>query len=142
MRGYCAEFAKHQQVDVDFTQSNVPSSLPPDIALGLFRVLQEALHNAVKHSGAQKFEVCLSGVSGQAPASGAAVAGVQLTIRDHGKGFDPEATASGSGLGLVSMRERVNLVKGAISIISKPNFGTEITVRIPLFTDSGARRSA
>jgi len=132
MRGFCREFAKHQKVEVDFTHSNVPGSLPPDVALGLFRVLQEALRNAVKHSGVRKFEARLLGVRD----------GIQLTIRDSGKGFDPDATASGDGLGLVSMRERVNLLKGTISIVSKPKHGTEISVRIPLVAETGASQHA
>jgi len=132
MRGFCREFAKHQKVEVDFTHSNVPGSLPPDVALGLFRVLQEALRNAVKHSGVRKFEARLLGVRD----------GIQLTIRDSGRGFDPDATASGDGLGLVSMRERVNLLKGTISIVSKAKHGTEITVRIPLVAETGASQHA
>ena len=130
--GFCREFAKHQKVKIDFVQSNVPSHLPSEVALGLFRVLQEALRNAVKHSGVRKFEVGLLGVSG----------GIQLKVRDSGKGFDPEAAESGQGLGLVSMRERVSLLKGTISILSKPEFGTEITVRIPLVVGMGASQAA
>jgi len=132
MRGFCAEFAKRQKVEVDFTHSHVPSSLPPDIALGLFRVLQEALHNAVKHSGVGRFEARLVGIPGE----------IQLTIRDSGKGLDLEAAMSGHGLGLLSMRERVNLLKGRISIVSKPKHGTEITVRIPAVAETDASQQA
>jgi signal transduction histidine kinase len=128
MKGFCEELAKRQKVAVDFAASNVPRSLLPDAALGLFRVLQEALQNAVKHSGVLRFDVRLMGVPG----------GIQLTVRDSGKGFDPESALSGRGLGLVSMRERANLLKGTISIVSRPNFGTEITVRIPLVAEGGA----
>jgi len=80
----------------------------------------------------RKFEARLLGVRD----------GIQLTIRDSGRGFDPDATASGDGLGLVSMRERVNLLKGTISIVSKPKHGTEITVRIPLVAETGASQHA
>jgi PAS domain S-box-containing protein len=132
MRSFCAEFAKHQKVEVDFGHSNVPSSLSPEVALGLFRVLQEGLHNAVKHSGVRKFEARLMGVPG----------GIQLSIRDSGKGLDLEAAMSGHGLGLISMRERVKLLKGTISIVSKPKHGTEITVRIPVVAETGASQHA
>jgi PAS domain S-box-containing protein len=134
MRGFCEEYARRQEVEIDFAYNNVPNSLPSDVALGLFRVLQEALHNAKKHSGVLKFEARLMGVQGH----------LELTIRDHGKGFDPEAASSGQGLGLVSMRERINLLKGTISIISKPKFGTEITARVPIAAeaDAGQRASA
>jgi PAS domain S-box-containing protein len=132
MKGFCGEFAKHQKVEVDFAHSNVPSPLPPDVALGLFRVFQEALRNAVKHSGVRKYEVRLLGAPGR----------IQLTIRDSGKGFDPEEAMSGQGLGLVSMRERINLLKGAIAIVSKPKCGTEITVSIPLAAETSASQHA
>jgi signal transduction histidine kinase len=132
MRGFCEEYAKRQGVKIDFAYNNVPKSLPSDVALGLFRVLQEAMHNALKHSGVRRFEAGLMGVPG----------GIQLTIRDSGKGFDPEAAMSGQGLGLVSMHERVNLLKGTISIVSKPKFGTEITVRIPLVAETGTGQQA
>jgi PAS domain S-box-containing protein len=122
MKGFCEEFAKHQNVEVDFADSNVPSHLPPDTALGLFRILQEALHNALKHSGVRRFEVRLKSVP----------RGLRLTVRDSGKGFDADLAITGRGLGLVSMQERVSLLKGTISIASKPNLGTEIKVDIPL----------
>ena len=64
MRGLCEELANHQKVTIDFLHSAVPSRLPPDVSLCLFRVLQEALRNAVKHSGVPRFEVQLLGASG------------------------------------------------------------------------------
>jgi len=132
MKGFCSEFAKHQKVQIDFVHSSVPASLPPDVAVGLFRVTQEALRNAARHSGVRKFEVRLLGVPNS----------IELKIRDSGKGFDLEAAMSGLGLGLVSMRERVNLLKGTISIRTQPNFGTEITVRIPLVAEASASQPA
>jgi signal transduction histidine kinase len=89
--------------------------------LCLFRVLQEALHNAAKHSRARSFEVQLWGTSGE----------VQLTVRDFGVGFDPEVARQGRGLGLISMQERLNLVSGRISIQSEPQAGTVVNVRVP-----------
>jgi signal transduction histidine kinase len=96
--------------------------LPPDVSLCLFRVLQEALRNAVRHSGVQQFEVRLLGRPQE----------IELKIRDEGAGFDPDEASRGGGLGLVSMRERVSLLHGTISISSKANSGTEIALRIPL----------
>jgi len=78
------------------------STLPLEIGLTLFRVLQEALHNAVKHRGASRVGVKLDVDSGE----------VELTIDDSGKGFDAEEAMQGTGLGLTSMRERVWLVNG------------------------------
>ena len=121
MRSFCSEFAAQQKVKIDFSSRNVPDRLDEEISLCLFRILQEALSNAVKYSGVRHFEAQLAG----SPAE------VQLTIRDRGKGFNVEVAQGSSGLGLISMRERVSLVKGSISIHSKPMRGTEVEVRIP-----------
>jgi PAS domain S-box-containing protein len=120
-KSFCKEFSEQQKIEIVFTQSNIPPTLPPDISLCLFRVLQEALQNAAKHSGTQRIEVGLCGLPGE----------VELTIRDGGRGFDPQTVISGRGLGLTSMRERVGLVKGTISISSTPTSGTEIKLRVP-----------
>jgi PAS domain S-box-containing protein len=119
---FCDELAQHRKVDIAFVHSSVPTSVPPDVALGLFRVLQEALHNAVKHSKVRNFEVQLMGRPGE----------IELKVRDSGVGFGLEPTMHGPGLGLISMRERVHLLKGALTIASRPMHGTEITVRVPV----------
>jgi signal transduction histidine kinase len=97
----------------------------PEIGLCLFRVLQEALHNAAKHSGVKRVEVQLREESGE----------IHLIVKDSGRGFDVEAAKGGKGLGLTSMRERVRLVNGTIEIQSKPMGGTSIHVRVPLQPD-------
>lgn len=121
MKSWCKEFSQRQKVDVDF-KSDVSSSLPFEIGLSLFRVLQEALHNAVKHSGVKRVEVLLDEQSDQ----------IHLLVRDSGCGFDAEAAKRGSGIGLTSMQERVRLINGTISFESKPMGGTTIRVRVPL----------
>jgi PAS domain S-box-containing protein len=120
-KGFCQEFSEQQKIEIAFTQSNIPPTLPPDISLCLFRVLQEALQNAAKHSGAQRIEVGLCGMPGE----------LELTIQDCGRGFDPQTVMNGRGLGLTSMRERVGLAKGTISISSGPTGGTEVKLRVP-----------
>ena len=122
MKSFCNEFAEQQKVEIDFVADDVPGSVPQDVSLCLFRVLQEGLHNAVKHSGVRHFEAQLRGVYGE----------LQLAIRDSGVGFDPGAAESNRGLGIVSMRERAGLVNGMVSIVSKPTGGTEIRVRVPM----------
>ena len=122
MEGFCKEFAEQQQVQIAFKSQDLPSSLQQNISLCLFRVLQEALHNAAKHSGTRYFEVQLWGTSGE----------VLLTVRDFGVGFDPEVARQGRGLGLISMQERLNLVNGRISIRSEPKVGTVVNVRVPV----------
>ena len=129
---FCREFSEHEKLEIDFHSIDVPPAVPPDISLCLFRVLQEAMHNAAKHSGAPYIEVNLRGVSGE----------IQLTIRDSGVGFDPEEAMKRNGLGLISIRERVGLVGGTFSIFSRPDSGTEISVQIPISTGERASRTA
>ena len=124
MQGFCREFSDQHQVEVRFAHEQVLRSLPPDISLCLFRILQAALTNALKHSGVKYFEVQLNGTSEV----------IHLTVRDAGVGFNLEKVLSGHGIGLISMRERVRLVNGRISIQSKPNGGTTIEVHVPLST--------
>jgi PAS domain S-box-containing protein len=121
-RSFCKEVAEQHKVTADFAADGVPREVPQDVSLCVFRILQESLNNAIKHSGAQHFEVRLRGVSNE----------IELTVRDSGMGFDAPAALSGHGLGLISMRERASLVKGTISITSKPMAGTEITLRVPI----------
>jgi signal transduction histidine kinase len=120
MKSWCREFAERQKMEIDF-RSAVPSALPRQVGLSLFRVLQEALHNVIKHSGVRRVEIQLREDSSE----------IHLVVSDSGRGFDPEAALQGKGLGLTSMRERVRLVNGTISIESKPMGGTTIHVRVP-----------
>ena len=132
MKGFCKEFGAHQKVEIDFTNHDLPSALPPDISLCLFRVLQEALHNSAKHSGAQRFEVQLWGTSGE----------VHLRVSDSGAGFDVETAMKSRGIGLTSMQERLQLVKGDFSIDSQPQRGTTIHARVPLHSGTDSIRAA
>jgi PAS domain S-box-containing protein len=122
MKGFCREFGEHYKVEIDFDSRGLPRQLPPDVSLCLFRVLQEALHNAAKHSEVKGFDVQLWGTSGD----------VHLTISDLGSGFDTEAAMRGQGLGITSMQERLKLVKGELTITSQPKRGTTIHARVPL----------
>jgi len=122
MRGHCQELGEQTKVKVDFKSQDLPTPLPPDISLCLFRVMQEALRNAVKHSGSRHIEVGLWGTPDE----------IHLAVSDHGIGFDREAAKESRGLGLVSMEERLKLLKGTISIESQPNRGTTIHARVPL----------
>ena len=100
--------------------------------LCLFRVLQEALSNAVKHSGVRRIEVQLYQGVGE----------IGLRVSDAGVGFDPELARNKSGLGLVSMRERVRLVQGTLSVESKLYGGTTIHARVPLERNDKAFEAA
>ena len=122
IRGFCSEVSARQKVDVDFTHQDVPKAVRPDIATCLFRVLQEALQNAVRHSSATRFSVNLQGTQ----------KAISLTVRDAGRGFDPASVSQHGGLGLTSMRERLKLVAGELVIESQPGLGTTIVARVPL----------
>jgi PAS domain S-box-containing protein len=130
IRSWCKEFGDRHKIEVDF-KSDVSRLFPPEVGLTLFRVLQEGLHNAVKHSGVKRVQVQLCENAGE----------VHLIINDLGKGFDPNALQE-KGLGLISMRERVRLINGSIDIQSKPMSGTTIQVRVPLSSGYAPQRAA
>jgi len=122
IRGLCREISEHQQAEIHFTERNVPKSVPPDVALALFRITQESLHNALKYSGVRDFTVRMKGTRTQ----------IELIISDNGAGFDMTQAERGCGLGLISMRERILAVKGTLSIESQPMHGTKVSVHVPL----------
>jgi PAS domain S-box-containing protein len=116
----CEEIAEQQHASVSFENLGVPDSLAPDVSLCLFRVLQETLHNAAKHSGVQHVQVRLWHADGE----------VHLLVSDRGRGFDVASARFGRGLGLISMEERVKLVSGQLSIDSRAHDGTTVHVRV------------
>jgi len=131
MKSFCKEFSIRQAVEIDFKNDDIPQPLPPEVSLCLFRVLQEALHNAAKHSSVRHFEVRLSYSTSQ----------VELTVADRGTGFDAEAAMKKGRLGLVSMRERVRLVNGTLVVDSKPMAGTTIRARVPVAPEQVSQRA-
>jgi signal transduction histidine kinase len=131
MKSFSKEFGKRKQVEIDFGSDGLAGLVPRDISICLFRVLQEALHNGVKHSGAQKFEVRLWGAGDN----------VYLTVSDSGVGFEMGPASTGRGLGLIRMEERLRLVQGTLSVDSQPGRGTSVHARVPL-SSTGAVMSA
>ena len=109
------------EINIRFTHEMVPTTLSGDLTSCLFRVVQEALQNALKHSKAHNVSVHLTGRRGV----------LTLSIVDDGVGFDVGA-AVGKGLGLISMNERLEAVGGSLEIQSTPGGGTELTIRVPL----------
>jgi len=120
--GFCKEFSERHNAEVQLHCENIPRNLPPEISLCLFRVLQEAVQNALKYSGTRQFEARLEGTSSE----------IHLRVQDSGIGFDPDSEMHRHGLGLISMRERLKLVDGQLSIHSKPQRGTTIYACVPL----------
>ncbi len=124
VRGLCNELGQVHGLVIEFAAEGVPSSIPTDTALCLYRVAQEALRNVIKHSGARHARVELRG----SPDA------VHLMVADDGSGFDPGAAVGKGGLGLVSMRERLRLVGGEINVGSRPSGGARVDVCTPLGT--------
>ena len=120
--GLCRELSEAHNVEIEFHSDGVRTDLSKEISLCLFRVLQEALQNAIKHSGSRLFQVSL--VDG--------TNAIDLTVHDSGAGFDKEKAIDGRGLGLTSMKERLKLVDGRLFIESKLGQGTSIHAFVPL----------
>ena len=125
-KAFCREFSERQGVQVDFRGEGVPKNLSKEISLCLFRVLQEGLQNAKKHSGSPHFQVSLTCTLDK----------IELTVRDSGIGFNVEQAMMGHGLGIASMRERLKLVDGELSIDSQAQKGTEVHATVPLILAS------
>lgn len=126
LRSLCSEFGERTGVAVDLSISRLPQTVPNDIELNLYRIIQEALGNIEKHSRATRVSLKLARELSQ----------LRATIRDNGRGFDPLAPrgrkSKPPGMGLVDMRERAALLGGHCRLHSAPGEGTEILVEMPL----------
>ena len=120
--GFCEELSRRHGVTIDVHFENIPEALPPEISLCLYRVLQEALQNVVKHSASRHANVSLNGH----------IDTIDLTVKDSGTGFHPLEAMRGPGLGLTSMKERLRVVGGQLSIHSQRGRGTMIHAVAPL----------
>jgi len=121
VRGHCREVLA-QGIRVEFSEVGVPESVSHDVQLCLFRVVQEGLTNVVKHSGAREANVTLIGARDA----------LLLSVSDCGRGFEEVDAADRDGLGLASMRERVRLIGGELTISSRSGHGTMVEARVPL----------
>jgi len=119
-RAFCKELSAAHQMAIEFEATEIPVKLPPDVALGLYRIMQEALHNSVKYSAATTAKVRLLTEAGE----------LRLTVTDDGQGFDLEAARRNGSLGILSMHERARMLGGQILIQSSPGNGTKIEVRV------------
>jgi signal transduction histidine kinase len=112
----------HEQTFCGFEHAGQVPGLPADVSINIFRIVQEALTNVVKHAQAGSVMVRLS--------AGGAQDGLLLEIEDDGRGFDPAAARR--GLGLVGIEERVRAVGGALHLVAAPGRGTRFEIHIPL----------
>lgn len=120
IKGLCRELAEQYRAQINFVHRNVPHTLSKESALCLFRVVQEALSNTMKHSGVRKAQVELFGDRET----------LHLCISDTGAGFDPQSVSAKGRLGLISMQERVRAAGGTIAVESRPTTGTRISVHL------------
>jgi two-component system, NarL family, sensor histidine kinase UhpB len=126
VRAYAQDIAVRTPLRVSVRAGDFTGRLDPTRELVLYRVVQEALSNAVKHADARTVEVTIERRGGAARA----------TIGDNGRGFDPAGvavpTATGQGLGLLGMRERLALVGGTLELDTRPGGGTVVCATVPL----------
>jgi signal transduction histidine kinase len=123
---FCREFSEQHAIEVEFTHEGNLKQIPETASVVLGRVLQEALANIVKHSGADRGSVVITVEDHQA----------LMRVADRGQGFDTASAESKGGLGLISMRERLRLVGGAMSVVTSPGQGTSVEVMVPMMVRS------
>jgi signal transduction histidine kinase len=123
---FCNEFSEQQGIEVDFAHEDIPRTVTPDVALCLFRIVQEALRNVRKHSCCSKAQVRLENAN----------SAVHLRVSDEGPGFSENESSQHVGLGIRSMKERLRLVGGRFEIRTRPLEGTQIDAWVPLNSTS------
>ena len=125
----CKEFAAQQGVQVDLIHEDMPASVRPEVALCLFRIVQEALRNFKRHSGTDRAQVRLNGTGGR----------LYVSVCDDGIGCDVSNLGKNAGLGLRSMEERAKFLGGRFAIHSRPGAGMRIEASIPMQPKSELR---
>ncbi len=121
-RAFCNELAAQSGLSIGFTCQNVPRELPAETALFVYRVLQEALGNTLRHSKATAVQAELR----------MAHRHLHLAVSDNGTGFDLARARNDGGLGLLSMEERARLVRGKLKIRTAPGRGTRVEFTVPV----------
>jgi two-component system CheB/CheR fusion protein len=121
LKSLVEEFGSREGMVASFHSRNVPENPRPEVAVALYRIVQEALRNVAKHAGKTHVKVMLEGLDQR----------LRLEVRDFGEGFDMEGS-KGNGLGLVSMAERARLIGGTLAVQSALGDGTAISVTVPL----------
>ena len=122
----CRDLAAAHPLKIDFHASDLPNELSSDVSLCLYRVVQESLHNVIKHSGATSAHVTMRSDGD----------GIRLVVADDGKGFEHTPKTGKGGLGLVSIDERVRRLNGRTEIRSSIGAGTKVEVFVPLHANA------
>jgi two-component system sensor histidine kinase UhpB len=133
---FAAEYTHAHRIAVDVVAPDLAlARLPAEVETALYRIVQEALTNVLKHAAAKAVSLVVRRELGGPPSS----SGVHLTVEDDGRGFDSDAllqapgwASAGKGLGLVDIRERAALLNGSVTLESRPGSGTTVHVYIPL----------
>lgn len=125
---YTSDFEKHTGIACVFNWERVPE-VDDQAAIATYRVAQEALTNAARHSGATSVDVALQGEDGR----------LTLSVSDNGLGFATDQLSEREGLGIAGMRERAGLAGGDLIINSQPGRGTEVRLVLPVRPMSGGR---
>jgi signal transduction histidine kinase len=123
LRQLAETFEERRNTPTRFSARDIPDNIEPTIGLALYRIVQEGLHNIAKHAGEKTMVTIMLIGRGET---------LELTIRDTGKGFEPQDMKPLSGLGLMSMAHRATVIGGQFAITSVPGQGTVIQVTIPL----------
>lgn len=122
---FASQFSRQMGIPVQFERDAAGYGVPAESAIHIYRIVQAALSNVARHSGARQAWVSLKGEDGK----------LAVEIRDNGKGFDPAGDmdrSAGEGIGLMGMRERAEHLNGAVEVCSKPGQGTAVRLRIPV----------
>jgi signal transduction histidine kinase len=114
-------FGEQTGIAVDLEASAITDRLPMEVETAIYRIVQEALTNVVKHAHAHRVSVLLTTANGR----------IKAVIEDDGTGFDPAAADGDGGIGLIGMRERIELLDGSLAVESTPTSGTTIAVEVP-----------
>jgi len=122
LRTDAEQFIRREGIPINLQLGEIPSNLPPETALGLYRITQEALRNIARHAKASTVGLALESANGE----------MKLVIRDDGTGFDAASKSAHPRLGLSGMKERANLLGGDIEIASQPGKGTILVIRVPV----------
>jgi signal transduction histidine kinase len=131
---YLRNFSKRTGIRAHFSHEGGDERMPPDVEVCLYRIVQEALTNVARHSGALACSVSLRRTDGQ----------VEVVVEDSGRGMAPASGGADArrGLGLMGMRERAQSLAGRFTIANRPEGGTRIVVTLPLGTHVDAARKA
>ncbi len=128
IQAHVRRLAEATEVPIEIEAADLRGLLSAPAELALYRILQEAIANAVRHAGAGRIAVRIR-------REGDTIRGL---VSDDGRGFDPAAVMRGGGLGLFGLRERASYIGGAVEIVSRPGAGTRIEITVPLKREGGA----